>query len=228
MSGICAVWQKQDPSRLEDMLDAVNGGLTLAAAERIDKITALECGAGVAVSAAFATQQVYEDRRVLVACDADLCNEDELRGFAAEKNSAAAALMAAMYDRFGSGFPERLNGNFSVILWDKRERKLLAAVDSFGARRLVYFQNRKVFLIASRIDALMRSGEVGAEVNPRGIANFMNFGVNLAPETVIAGVKRLPPGTLLIVSAESTRLSPYWNMRYEAAGDSEDHLSREL
>jgi len=228
MSGICAVWRKQDPARLADMLAAVNGGLSVAASERMDRKTALECGAGVAVSAAFATQQVHEDPHVLVACDADLCNEDELRVSAGEKNSPVAALIAAMYDRFGSDFPEKLNGNFSVILWDKRERKVLAAVDRFGAKRLVYFQNGKVLLIASRIDALMRSGETGAEVNPRGIANFMNFGVNLAPETVIAGVRRLAPGTLVIASAERTRVSPYWNMHYEAAGDSEERLSREL
>jgi asparagine synthase (glutamine-hydrolysing) len=227
MSGICAVWRKHDPARLGQMLAAMNGGLALASAESRGEKTALE--AGVGVSGVFETQQIYEDRRVLVACDADLYNEDELRASTGEKSAGTAALFAAAYHRFGGDFPKKLNGTFSVILWDKGERKLLAAVDRFGARRLVYFENGKVFLIASRIDALMRSGETGADVNPRAIANFLNFGVSLAPETIIAGVQRVAPGTLLTASAASTRVTPYWNMRYPADSRAgEERLSREL
>ena len=227
MSGICAVWRKQDPARVGRTLASMNAALALARTERAGQKTAPE--AGVAVCAAFAKQQLYENGRLLVACDADLYNENELRAITGEKNSQTAALIAAMYDRYGCAFPEKLNGSFSIVLWDRRERKLLAAVDRFGVNRLVYFQNGKTLLIASRIDALLRSGEIGPDVNPRAIANFLNFGVSLAPETIIANVQRLAPGTLLIASPESTRVSRYWNMRYGVESDStEEQLSQRL
>src|SRR5205085_7798515 len=114
---------------------------------------------------------------VLLACDADLYETGRAP-------NETAAWMAELYEQFGPTFVERLRGGFSVVLWDRRERKLLAAVDGFGISRLVYFQDAKMLLVASRLDAIVQSAEIASEVNPRAIANFMNFGVNLAPETI--------------------------------------------
>jgi asparagine synthase (glutamine-hydrolysing) len=227
MSGICAVWRKEDPARAADTLVPIARGLAHARPERLEHKTTSE--AGVAISAVFGTQQLHDNGHVLVACDADLYNEDELREWTGEKSPRAAVLLAAMYQRFGGDFPEKVNGSFSLVIWDRRERKLVAAVDRFGVNRLVYFQNDQVLLIASRIDALMRAGEIEPEVNARAIANFMNFGVSLGPETIIRQVQRLAPGNLLTATVKGTRVAPYWNMRYGMEGDSnEERLSRQL
>jgi asparagine synthase (glutamine-hydrolysing) len=227
MSGICAVWRKQDPARLPATLTAIGRALAHTRTERFDQKTVAE--AGVAVSAAFPTQQVYDDGRVLVACDADLYNEADVRKLTDRRGGNTAALIAAAYDRFGVGFPEKLDGNFSVVVWDRHERRLTAAVDRFGVKRLVYFDDGNVLLIGSRIDALMRSGDIAADVNPRAIANFMNWGVNLAPETIISNIRRLAPGCSLVASGPDLRVARYWNMRYGLDGNGgEERLSRQL
>jgi asparagine synthase (glutamine-hydrolysing) len=228
MSGICAVWRKENPGRAAEMLASMNAGLALRGGERTGQTA--EAGAGVGMCAVFGTQQMYESPCVLVACDAELYNEKDLAGDAGVSvSSGTAALMAGLYERFGTGFIEKLQGSFSIVLWDRRERKLVAAVDGFGIHRLVYFENSKVFLIASRIDALTRAGEIIPEVNPRAIANFLNFGVNLAPETILNGVRRLLPGTLLVADAAGSRTQTYWDMRYGAGRErDEERLSREL
>ena len=221
-----------NPARVDGTLAAVSRGLSLVTSECAGQESAQ--GAGVAVSGAFRTQQIYGDGRVLVACDADLYNEAELAPLAggvdrAPDGAKTAALVAALYQRFGSAFVEKLSGNFSLVLWDQHERKLVAAVDGFGVNRLVYFQNGRMLLIASRIDALLRSGEITPEVNPRAIANFMNFGVNLAPETIFDKVQRLAPGTVLIASDSATRIEPYWNMSYgQGTEANEERLSQQL
>jgi asparagine synthase (glutamine-hydrolysing) len=227
MSGICAVWRKENLALVPGALTAIGRGLAHTPGERLDHKSANE--AGVAVSAAFASQQIYDDGRLLVACDADLYNEAEVRSLTGGNAGTTAALIAAAYDRFGAAFPEKLQGNFSVVVWDRRERKLTATVDRFGVNRLVYFENGGLLLIGSRIDALMCSGEIAADVNPRAIANFMNWGVNLAPDTVIRGVRRLSPGCTLVANSASVRVAPYWNMRYGAEdGRNEEQLSRQL
>ena len=232
MSGICAVWRKDNPERVTGTLATVSCGLSL---------TEVECpaqeiaqGAGVGVSARFATQQIYRDSQVLLACDADLLNEDELsetigRVAPGSKNAKTAALLAALYERFGCEFVEKLRGGFSVVLWDLRERRLLAAIDGFGIKRLAYYQNEKVVLVASRIDALMKSGDVEPEINPKAIVNILNFSANLGPETIFTSVHRLIPGALLLASQQNTRMQKYWDMRYGLEGDShEGRLSRQL
>jgi asparagine synthase (glutamine-hydrolysing) len=227
MSGICAVWRKDDAAQAAGMLVAIGRGLAHTRPESFAHKIASE--AGVAVSAAFPTQQIYDDGQIVVACDADLYNEADLRKLTEQRHENAAALIAAVYHRFGTAFPEKLQGNFSVVLWDRRQRKLMSAVDRFGVNRLVYFQSKNVLLVGSRIDALMRSGEIEAEVNARAIANFMNWGVNLAPETIIEGVRRLPPGCLLVASERDTQIVRYWDMRYGLVETrSEEYLSNQL
>ncbi len=214
------------------MIASVAGGISLHAAERIQKQT--DQGAGVAVAARFQTQQIYQNARVLVACDAELYNDDELGQNTAEtdevpESAKTAALLARLYERFGCDFVEKLRGGFSVVLWDRRERRLLAAIDGFGIKRLVYYQDDNLLLVASRIDGLLRSADAKLEISPRAIANVLNYTANLAPETIFTKVHRLVPGTLLIASDGNARFTKYWDMRYSTDGETnETRLSRKL
>jgi asparagine synthase (glutamine-hydrolysing) len=214
MSGICAVWMKENPGRLAETLAAASRGLVLTQAESLEQRT--DRGAGLAVARRFAPQQIYENERVLVAFDGDLYD------------GSGAREIAERYERSGQAFIEKLQGSFSIVLWDRRERKLLAAVDGFGINRLVYFEDKKAFLVASRLDALLGAG-APAEVNPRAIINFLNYGVNLLPETIFSKAQRLAPGTMLTASESGIRIERYWDMRYGLGNESdEEKLSREL
>jgi asparagine synthase (glutamine-hydrolysing) len=231
MSGICAVWRKDNASPAA-RLNVAAHGLCLTVKEQVEQVAA--SAAGVAAAARFPTQQVYRGEDILVACDADLSNQPQLATLAGARLSAAqdsrtAALLAVLYCRFGSAFVEKLNGCFSLVLWDERQRKLLAAVDGFGIKRLVYFEDSRMLALASRIDALLRTGEIAAAVNPRAIANILTYGVNLAPETAFHCVRRLAPGTMLNASEKGTHVEPYWDMRYGTGSDSnEGRLSARL
>lgn len=232
MSGICAVWRKQNPERTPETLAQINEGLALSATDRADRVASQ--GAGVGACSGSGAQQIYQNARLLIACDADLYNEDELRHGAGEgepgpETARTAALLAALYERYGCNFVEKLHGAFSVILWDRGEKKLVAAIDGFGIKRLAYYEDRNVLLIASRVDALARSGEIDLAINPRAIPNILNFSVNLAPETIFTKVQRLAPGTMLVNSGGQTRVETYWDMRYGAAGaSSERRMARQL
>jgi asparagine synthase (glutamine-hydrolysing) len=232
MSGICAVWRTDGLERTVAELSALNRGLSLAANERLSQESDTE--AGVGISARFATQQIYANARLLIVCDADLVNEKELLaltggGDKARVASRTAALLASLYERCGSGFLEKLQGGFSLILWDRREKRLMAAVDMFGIKRLVYYRDSRTLLVGSRIDALTQSADLAKEINPRAIANLLNFSVNLGPETIFTKVQRVPPGSLLMASAGRLSVNKYWDMRYWSGGDvDEDRLSRDL
>ncbi len=232
MSGICAVWRRDTAEPVRASLSAVAGGLSLHQEETL--LLKTDPGVGVGTSARFGTQQIYESTRVLIACDADLYNEDELNGGVqvdptAMPGARTAALLAALYERFGYRFVEKLRGAFSLVLWDRRERKWLAAIDGFGINRLVYYSQGNDFLVASRIDALLQCGFIGRDVNPRAIANVLNFSSNLAPDTAFTKISRLPPGCLLIVSEGRASVENYWDLRYDRKSHSgKNGLSRQL
>ena len=228
MSGICAVWRRTAGERAAEAVSAIAEGMSLIAEEQM--AACCEREAGVAAVSRRAEQQVFETADLLVACEADLSNAVELCEQAGcDRSAQMPALLAALYQRFGCDFVERLRGSFSVVLWDRREKQMLAAIDAFGMRRLAYYETPRLFLISSRADALPRSGEVDTEVNPRAIANVLNFSVNLGPETILTKVRRLAPGTMLIASQGQLRLKQYWDMRYSTGrAGNEARLSREL
>jgi asparagine synthase (glutamine-hydrolysing) len=230
MSGICAVWRKRDPRKTAETLASASAGLLLHPSERVK--TAAGDSVGVGVSARFPTQQIYETPELLVACEAELYNNAELCpliGASPETEIEAAAMFAGLYARFGTAFPEKVRGEFSVILWDKKNQLLFAATDGFGIHPLVYYEDGNVLLVASRIDALLATGEVSNDVNPRAIANYLNYTVNLAPGTIFSKVTRLLAGTFLLASASQTRVERYWDMQYREDGRAnEEDLSRHL
>src|SRR4051794_16659797 len=164
MSGICAVWRQDGPRLVSDNLASVSGGLSIASPERTSIETSGE--AGIGVSSRFSGQQLYRAGRILSACDSELLNEKELAAMAGVSGLTTAALLAALYQRFGAGFVEKLRGAFSLILFDESQKEWLAAIDGFGIKRLAYYRDEKLFCIASRIDALARCGDADLTINP--------------------------------------------------------------
>src|SRR5690242_2176747 len=122
MSGIFAVWDN-DRGHPRNMLTSIAAGLCFAGESTVydsdDRV-------GVGVSSRFSSQQIFANEAVLLVCDAELYNEDELRTALnvpvppASPNASTGALLAAYYDMFGSAFVDKLRGGFSVILWDRR------------------------------------------------------------------------------------------------------------
>ncbi len=227
MSGICAVFRKQDASRTAEVVRAMCRGLSLDPSES-RAMAAEECGA-VGVSAVYPTQQIFQDDRFLVAYEADFVNETELwEAAGVEPGAGIGSLLARLYERFGTGFPARINGEFSIVIWEKRKRTLFAATDGFGIHPLVYHENERSILVASRIDALLASGEVSAEIHPHALANYVNYTVNLAAQTIISKVHRLLPGTFLAAGGGRLRTERYWDMTYTTGRGDEEALSRGL
>lgn len=228
MSGICAVWRKENPACTAETLRSMCAASALDVSERI--ATAAEGCAGAGVSARYGCQQVYHDAQYLTACDADLYNEPELRTLAGiSSDDSTAALLTGLYERFGAGFMDKLRGECSVIIWDRHKRTLFAATDAFGIRPLVYYADARVVLVSSRIDALLASGLAPRDVNPRAIAKYLNYTVNLAPDTIFSKITRVLPGSFIVASDAGIQSQRYWDMRYCADRRAdEEQLGHEL
>jgi asparagine synthase (glutamine-hydrolysing) len=225
VSGICAVWHKENPEQVAGTLRAMNGVLATSPDTSTYEIAG---EAALAVHARFDGQQLFRNGRVLLACDADLLNERELAQSAGlAGRPSTAALLASLYEKSGDRFVEQLQGGFAVILWDLVNRRLVAGIDGFGIRRLAWYDDGRKVLLASRADAV-RAGAPGLAINAQAIANILNFSVNLGPETIFKGVRRLGPGAILTASNGPVKVAPYWTMRYGLRNDNKGSLSREL
>jgi asparagine synthase (glutamine-hydrolysing) len=174
----------------------------------------------------FATGQACLERSdtVWVAADADLLNLDELRAFSG-LGEAKGGLLTRLYELEGPGFLRRLRGAFSIVLWDRRQRSLLLAVDHFGLRRLYYAVGGDGIAFASRIAAVRAAPGQESSIEPAAIFNYLNFGFIPAPRTPYTGIWRLPPGHVLQAQGGCVRLAPFWDMTYGEGRQREDRAA---
>ena len=125
-----------------------------------------------------------------------------------------------LYRRDGDRFVDKLNGQFSIALWDAPRRRLLLTRDRAGIRPLYYAEARGRLWFASEAKALLAMLPECAALDPDGLVQAFTLWGPADPQTLFAGVRSLPPGHLLTVEADGTQsLSQYWDWRFPRSGD---------
>ncbi len=169
---------------------------------------------------------------LFVAVDADLYNSSLLLGEHGSANgssiSSIGELVSALYVRYGLKFVERLEGAFSVALWDPEQQRLVLAIDRCGFKGLYWTCELGRVLFASRLDAIACM-KPRTEVDAAALMQFLIHTVVPAPLTIYKGVERLEPGTLLVYERRQVRKTRYWDMNYQESSKSDvGEYSKEL
>lgn len=155
-----------------------------------------------------------------VAIDADLCNYGALlrehEASHGKGETSAAELVAALYARYGLTFVERLEGAFSLALWDPKLQRLLLAIDRHAFKTLYWAFEDGRLLFASRLAAI-ESLKKRSEVDPVALMQFLVHTVVPAPLTIYKGTERLEPCTQLVLERGQLKKSRYWDLKYEEA-----------
>src|SRR5271165_4704799 len=169
---------------------------------------------------------------LLVAVDADLSNSSALLAENENVNggsiSSIGELVGVLYARYGLSFVERLEGAFSVALWDPKQQRLILAIDRFGFKTLYWSREPGRVLFSSRLGAVARMKR-RTEIDPGALMQFLIHTVVPAPLTIYKGVERLEPGTLLVYERGQVRKTRYWDLSYQESPESDvSEYSREL
>lgn len=98
--------------------------------------------------------------------------------------------------RWGVAAPPRFRGMFALGLWDEAERTLLLARDRTGIKPLYMSRNGKGLSFASEVRTLLAAGAARRVLSPRGLLGYMRFGASQEPDTLLADVESLPPGSV--------------------------------
>ncbi|MDP3181234.1 MAG: asparagine synthase-related protein [Desulfobaccales bacterium] len=172
----------------------------------------------VTPEAAQETQPLVHHSGAVVVFDGRLDNRDELlRDLKGSPNltpqSPDPVLVLAAYETFGEAFPERLNGDFALGLFDPRRRQLLLARDAIGLRPLYYCRTGDTFIFGSEIKAILAHPQVTPRPNDDMVAEFLTqkFSVDNRGETFFAGVTGLLPGRLAIISPQGLVTRQHWD-----------------
>jgi len=178
-------------------------------------------GTSVALGAAqrWESQEIAAIAGVQLASDTDLTNWNALRAHLESKGIRASQMtrgetLAWLYTMEGPDFLRRLEGGFSVALWDENSHRLLLATDPLGIKTLYFRRDGERVLFASRTGAVQAASISAADVNPSAVVQFLIFSVVTGPLSIYRGSEKLQPGFFLTFEKGVLRQHSFWDLEY--------------
>lgn len=146
----------------------------------------------------------------------ELRRELEAKGYRFYSHGDTEVLLKA-YHAWGEDFVQRLNGMFAFAIWERDSGRVLLGRDRLGIKPLYYAQIEGGLRFASALPALLAAGGVDTSIDPAALNHYLSFhAVVPAPHTLLAGVRKLPPGTLMRIEPDGRRSERrFWSLRYD-------------
>ncbi|MEQ9329921.1 N-acetylglutaminylglutamine amidotransferase [Thalassobaculum sp.] len=125
------------------------------------------------------------------------------------------------FHKWGPACVDRLAGMFAFAVWERGSGRVTLARDRLGIKPLYLAEIPGGLRFASTLPALVKAGGLSTEIDPVAFNHYMNFhAVVPAPRTILKGVRKLPPATVLTVEADGRRRErTYWRPVYETPDD---------
>jgi asparagine synthase (glutamine-hydrolysing) len=220
MCGLTGLWNRESPcdpavlTAMRELIvhrgpdahgDFIDGALGLAHR----RLSIIDLGGG---------QQPMRtaDGRYTLVYNGEIYNYPELRADlerrgATFRTRSDTEVVLQLHALEGEAGVRRLNGIFAYALWDAHERTLLLVRDRAGIKPLYYAESARGIAFGSEIKTLFASRLVKATLDHARLPEQLVFRQTAGSDTLFAGVKALPPGTIArIRDARIERLTPFW------------------
>jgi asparagine synthase (glutamine-hydrolysing) len=98
-----------------------------------------------------------------------------------------------------------LRGMFAIALWNRNSRTLFLARDRFGEKPLYYGYVGGAFAFCSELKALRELPGFSGTIDRGALALFLRHNYVPAPYSIFRGVKKLSPGSYLVLSEKAVQ-----------------------
>lgn len=169
-----------------------------------------------------------------IAWNGCIYNYQELRrelaghGYRFFSHSDTEVLLKA-YHRWGDDFVSHLHGMFAFAIVERDSGRVLLGRDRLGIKPLYLTEDAHRIRFASTLPALLAGGGVDTRIDPVALHHYMTFhSVVPAPLTILRGVRKVPPGSLVAIEPDGRRTTTtYWTPDFSRRDDRADWSERD-
>ena len=160
-----------------------------------------------------------EDRSIVIVYNGEIYNFKELReslkkkGHSFTSNTDTEVVVHA-YEEYGTDCLEHFNGFFGFALYDSKKKIIFLARDRLGIKPLYYYYDKKKFIFASEIKAILEDKTIKRKVNLNSLNEYLMFRYIHNSQTILNNIFRLKPGHMLIFDCKKNKLKikKYWDL----------------
>jgi asparagine synthase (glutamine-hydrolysing) len=161
------------------------------------------------------------DADVVCLLDGRLDNDAELRAELGNVGHASEEeLLGHAYRRWGAELLPRLRGDFVLFVWDRHRGRGLLARDQLGAGpAFLHGDPGGVLRFAGEIRHLLALLPSRPGPDQASLAQWIAASTRPGLQTLYSGVRRLGPGSALLLSETGAREERYWAPRFDGTLD---------
>lgn len=161
-----------------------------------------------------------EDKTCWIVFNGEIYNYRELRARLINKGhlfltNSDTEVILHLYEEEGEKLFRKIDGMFSLAIWDEKKQLLLLGRDPMGKKPLYYALINKSFYFASELKAIKGVLKEALSFDNNLLAKYLLYGYIPSPNTIFTEVKRLAPGSFMKVVNNSLKAEvKYWEIDY--------------
>src|SRR6266480_6244845 len=155
---------------------------------------------------------------VWVIFNGEIYNYKELRAELQSKGhqfrtSSDTEVIIHGYKEWGTDVFNHLNGMFGLAIWDVHNVRLVVARDAMGIKMIYYKINNGRLTFGSEMRSVVSADQAEPAVDPVALNLFLRFRYTPSPLTILDGIRKLAPGTMLVVKNREYREKRWYNYK---------------
>ncbi|WP_075680606.1 asparagine synthase (glutamine-hydrolyzing) [Roseburia sp. 831b] len=145
----------------------------------------------------------FKDNHLTIAYDGAIYNFNELtqslrRDGVETKGLSDAELLLCAFIRYGTDFVQKLNGGFSIVIYDEKKNQLFLFRDPLGIKPLFYTLTDKTLVFSSELKGLFCHPAITPVVDLNGLNEIFSIGPAKTPGCgVFSDIYEIKPGHFL-------------------------------
>jgi asparagine synthase (glutamine-hydrolysing) len=159
-----------------------------------------------------------EDGRYTIVFNGEIYNYQGLReGLLARGHqfttTSDTEVIVHLFEERGAAVVDALSGMFGFAVWDRQRHELVLARDRLGIKPLYYAPTPRGLVFGSELKSLLCHPDVRRAVSPEALSHYLSFGTTPSEQSILEGVRKLPPGHILRYRKGELAVTRYWDLR---------------
>jgi asparagine synthase (glutamine-hydrolysing) len=156
------------------------------------------------------------DETVWVILNGEIYNFKELRAELEQRGHhfrtrSDTEVIVHGYKEWGTEVVNHLNGMFGLAIWDVKKQRLIVARDAMGIKLIYYRIANGQLTFGSEIRPILAAENSRPAVDPAALNLFLRFRYTPSPLTIFEGIRKLAPGTMLVVEGGNYQEERWYN-----------------
>ncbi len=170
-------------------------------------------------------QPIYnEDHSLVLFFNGEIYNYKELRKKLEKKHdfitNTDSEVVIHAYEEYGVNFLHKLDGMFGFVIYDTKKKELFMARDRLGIKPLYYYSDKKRFIFASELKAILCFEETNKKLSFSAFNDYLTYRYCRGQQTIFSKIKKIKPGHYLRFVKGKINIKKYWGLDFKVNNES--------